>query len=94
MKGNKVSGVVVATPFGRGVVLADVVIDSTGNADIAAAAGADTHYGISAHGDLSVQVAGYPDRGLGQGTNNTGYGNNFRTLELIFDTSICSIMYY
>ncbi len=33
-------GVVVATPEGRGVVLAKVVIDSTGNADIAATAGA------------------------------------------------------
>jgi len=73
MKGNKVAGVVVATPFGRGVVLADVVIDGTGNADMAAAAGADTHYSISALGDLSVQVAGYPDRSLGQRHNNTAY---------------------
>jgi flavin-dependent dehydrogenase len=73
MKGNKVTGVVVATPFGRGVVLADVVIDSTGNADVAAAAGASTHYSISTLGDLSVQVAGYPDRGLGQRHNNTAY---------------------
>ena len=73
MQGNKVAGVVVATPFGRGVVLADTVIDSTGNADIAAAAGADTHYSISAHGDLTVQVAGYPDRGLGRHANNTAY---------------------
>jgi len=73
MQGNKVAGVVVATPFGRGVVLADTVIDSTGNADIAAAAGADTHYSISALGDLSVQVAGYPDRDLGRHLNNTAY---------------------
>jgi len=73
MKGNKVAGVVVATPFGRGVVLADVVIDGTGNADMAAAAGAGTQYSISVLGDLSVQVAGYPDRGLGQRHNNTAY---------------------
>ena len=73
MRGDKASGVVVATPFGRGVVLADVVIDSTGNADIAAAAGAGTRYSISALGDLSVQVAGYPDRSLGQRHNNTAY---------------------
>jgi hypothetical protein len=73
MRGDKVSGVVVATPFGRGVVLADVVIDSTGNADIAAAAGTETQYSISALGDLSVQVAGYPDRSLGQRHNNTAY---------------------
>ena len=73
MKGNKVCGAIVATPFGRGVVLADVVIDSSGNADIAAAAGAGTQYSISALGDLSVQVAGYPDRRLGQHHNNTAY---------------------
>ena len=32
---GKVTGVVVAMPFGRGVVLAKTVIDATGNADIA-----------------------------------------------------------
>ena len=36
-------GAVVATPQGRGVVLAKVVIDATGNADVAAAAGAKYH---------------------------------------------------
>jgi flavin-dependent dehydrogenase len=73
MNGDKVAGVVVATPLGRGIVLADTVVDGTGNADIAAAAGADTHYSISALGDLTVQVAGYPDRRLGHGVNNTAY---------------------
>jgi len=70
MKGNKVSGVIVATPFGRGVVLADVVIDGTGNSDIAAAANANTRYSISKHGDLSVQVTNNPPRKLGAGTWN------------------------
>jgi len=42
--GNRVTGVVVATPFGRGVVLAEVVVDGTGNADIAAVAGAETRF--------------------------------------------------
>ena len=64
-KGNKVVGVVVATPFGRGIVLADVVVDATGNADIAAAANANTHYSISKHGDLSVQISNYASRRLG-----------------------------
>jgi hypothetical protein len=71
--GRKVAGVAVAGPFGRGVVLAKTVIDSTGNSDIAAAAGAGTRYGISALGDLSVQVAGYPKRNLGDGYNNTAF---------------------
>lgn len=70
MDGNKVSGVIVATPFGRGVVLADVVIDSTGNADIAASARADTRYSISKRGDLSVQITNNPVRKLGDGTHN------------------------
>ena len=69
-KGNKVVGVIVATPFGRGVVLADVVVDGTGNADIAAAANANTHYSISKHGDLSVQISNYASRKLGGGTHN------------------------
>jgi hypothetical protein len=69
-KGNKVVGVVVATPFGRGVVLADVVVDGTGNADIAAAANANTHYSISKHGDLSVQISNYASRKLGGGNHN------------------------
>jgi flavin-dependent dehydrogenase len=73
LEGNKVSGVVVATPYGRGVVLADVVIDATGNADIAAAAGAPTEFSISALGDLNVQVAGHPHRSLGDHHRNTAY---------------------
>jgi hypothetical protein len=70
MKGNKVSGIIVATPFGRGVVLADVVVDGTGNSDMAAAAKANTHYSITKHGDLSVQISNYSYRKLGAGTNN------------------------
>jgi len=71
LDGDKVSGVVVATPFGRGVVLADVVIDGTGNADMAASAGAPTEFSISSLGGLSVQMAGYPHRNLGDYYNNT-----------------------
>jgi len=73
LDGTKVSGVVVATPFGRGAVLADVVIDATGNADVAAAAGAPTAFSITPMGDLSVQVAGYPRRNLGDSGMNTCY---------------------
>jgi flavin-dependent dehydrogenase len=73
LDGKKVSGVVVATPFGRGVVLAKIVIDGTGNADVAAAAGAPTEFSITPMGGLSVQVAGYPHRNLGDRGNNTCY---------------------
>jgi hypothetical protein len=44
VENGSVKGVVVATPEGRGVILAKVVIDSTGNADIAAAADARCVY--------------------------------------------------
>jgi len=70
---RKAAGVVVAGPFGRGVVLAKTVIDSTGNSDIAAAAGAKTQYSISRLGDLSVQMAGHPPRNLGARYVNTIY---------------------
>ncbi len=71
MGGQKVVGVVVLTPQGRGVVLAKVVVDSTGNADIAAAAGAVCRYTDDT--DVAVQGAGLPPRELGQKYVNTDY---------------------
>jgi flavin-dependent dehydrogenase len=66
-----VKGAVVATPEGRGVVLAKTVIDSTGNADIAAAAGAQTDY--TGGEEAAVQGAGLPPLNLGAGYTNTDY---------------------
>ncbi|MBI4975857.1 MAG: FAD-dependent oxidoreductase [Spirochaetes bacterium] len=40
MDGDRVNGILVATPFGAGLVETSCVVDATGNADIAAAAGA------------------------------------------------------
>jgi len=71
VKDGCVKGVVVATPDGRGVVLAKVVIDSTGNADIAIAAGAD--YAYTGADTVAVQGAGLPPRGLGAGYTNTDW---------------------
>jgi hypothetical protein len=68
---GRVKGVVVATPEGRGVVLAKVVIDSTGNADIAAAAGADCEY--TSGSAVAVQGAGLPGHTLGAGYTNTDW---------------------
>ena len=69
--GREVKGVLVATPKGRGVVRAKVVIDSTGNADIAASAGADCVYtdGTS----VAVQGSGLPGLRLGAGYTNTDW---------------------
>jgi len=66
-----VKGVVVATPEGRGVVRAKVVIDSTGNADIAAAAGAKCEFTSSEV--IAVQGAGLPGHNLGAGYTNTDW---------------------
>jgi len=71
VEANRVCGVVVATPMGRGVVCADVVIDATGNADIAAAAGAETVFIGPSH--VAVQGAGLPSRPLAAGYENTDY---------------------
>ncbi len=64
-----VKGVVVATPQGRGVVLAKVVIDSTGNADIAAAAGAQCVTTDAT--DIAWQTTGVPPRDAAPHYTNT-----------------------
>ena len=66
-----VKGVVVATSTGRGVVLARTVIDSTGNADIAASAGASCVYTDGTN--VAVQGAGLPPLKLGAGYTNTDW---------------------
>ena len=66
-----VQGVVVATPEDRGVVLAKTVIDATGNADIAAAAGAETEFVGAEH--IAVQGTGLPPVALGASYTNTDY---------------------
>ena len=71
VEAGTVKGVAVVTPQGRGVVLAKVVIDSTGNADIAAAAGAPCVY-TNGHG-LAVQGAGLPPHKPGARYTNTDW---------------------
>lgn len=68
-----VKGVVVATPAGRGLLRAYVVIDATGNADLAAAAGAETMYGDTEEGRVAMQGAGLPEWPLGADYVNTDY---------------------
>jgi len=68
---GRVKGAVVATPQGRGVVLAKVVIDATGNADIAVAAGAQSSY--TDHTELAMQGTGLPPRRLGETYTNTDF---------------------
>ncbi|MDI6449652.1 FAD-dependent oxidoreductase [Anaerobaca lacustris] len=71
VEGRQVQGVVVATPQGRGVVLAKVVIDATGSASIAAAAGADCIYTSAEH--IAIQGTGLPPWEPGARYTNTDY---------------------
>lgn len=72
MEGDRVRGVLVATPYGHGMVSAEVVIDATGNADVAAAAGVACRFGDD-HGDVAVQGAGLALRPLGRDMVNSDF---------------------
>ncbi len=61
-EGDRVSGVVVATPLGRGAAMGRVIIDATGDADVCAAAGAE--FAFLNDGDLCVQEDSFRDLGL------------------------------
>ncbi len=71
VEGNRVKGVVVATPQGRDVVLAKAVVDATGSAAIAAAAGAACVYITGEH--IAVQGTGLPPWNLGARYTNTDW---------------------
>jgi flavin-dependent dehydrogenase len=68
---GKVRGVVVATPEGRGVVLARTVVDATGNGDVAIAAGAAA-MGVGPE-TVAMQGAGLPQREIGATYLNTDW---------------------
>jgi hypothetical protein len=60
MDGDRVTGVVVSTPYGAGILETDTVIDATGDADIAAAAGAPCRVIGAAH--VAMQGTGLSPR--------------------------------
>jgi flavin-dependent dehydrogenase len=66
-----VKGAVIATPQGRGVVLAKVVIDSTGSSDIASAAGAQTMN--TGADEIALQGTGLPAVKLSPSYTNTDF---------------------
>lgn len=71
VENGMVKGVVVATPEGVGVVLAHTVVDSSGSADVAVAAGASYTYtdGLS----VAVQGSGLPFKNPNDFYNNTDW---------------------
>ena len=71
VEGNQVNGIIIATPFGRGIVRSKIIIDSTGSADIAIAAGAQFDYtGLKT---LAVQGAGGGKRDPEDSYNNNDW---------------------
>lgn len=81
VENNAVKGIVVSTPFGRGIILSKVVIDSSGSADIAIAAGAAYEYT-----GKSVAVQG---SGLGTMQPYDYYKNN--DWEFIDDSDVLDV---
>ncbi|HUT95116.1 MAG TPA: FAD-dependent oxidoreductase [Thermoguttaceae bacterium] len=68
---GQVKGAVVVTRQGRGVVLAHAVIDTTGNSDVAVAAGAESQY--TDETEFGMQGTGLPGRKLGTTYTNTDF---------------------
>jgi hypothetical protein len=71
MDGDRVTGVLVSTPYGSGLVHAGAVVDATGNADIPAAAGAPTRVIDERH--VAVQGAGLSPRRPGPAGRNSDH---------------------
>ena len=71
-EGERVTGIVVATPFGRGAVLAKRVVDATGNSDVAAVAGAPCVF--LGPDEIAVQGVGLSPRQLGASYINSDFG--------------------
>ncbi len=68
---KRFTGVVVATPDGRGVILANTVIDSTGNSVIPHCAGLETQ--MIDHEHISVQGTGLPPWHPGENVMNSDW---------------------
>lgn len=68
---GQVTGVIVNTATTRGIIRAGVVIDATGNSDVAAAAGAACR--VVSESDLAIQGSGLPSLPFRPTYHNTDY---------------------
>jgi len=83
-----VRGVLVATPEGAGLVTAKAVVDSSGNADVAAHAGAETE---RVDGDsVAIQGAGLGPRDPGYEYRNTDW--TFADCDDVVDTTAAMVV--
>lgn len=71
MQGSRVEGALVSTPYGAGLVCAGAFVDATGNADVAAAAGAPCRE-IGPH-HVAIQGAGLSPRRPGTHYRNSDH---------------------
>jgi len=71
MNDNQVSGLLVSTPFGAGVLSCGSCVDATGSADVAAAAGAPCRVTGADH--MAVQGAGLSPRPVQPRYNNSDH---------------------
>jgi hypothetical protein len=71
-RGERLAGVAVATPWGHGLIEAGAVLDATGNAQVAAAAGVPCRFGAGDE-DIALQGTGLPVRAPGVDMTNTDY---------------------
>lgn len=71
LDGQQVSGVLVSTPYASGLLRTRAVVDATGNADIAAAAGAPCR--VTDHTHVAVQGTGLSPVQPGVGYRNTDH---------------------
>lgn len=71
MEGERVAGVLVSTPFGSGLVRATTVVDASGSADLAAAAGAPCR--VIDGGHCAVQGTGLSQRRPGHHYLNSDF---------------------
>lgn len=69
--GERIEGIIIHTPFGDGIVRCKCVIDSTGSADIAIAAGSAFEY--TGKKSLAIQGAGLGKFDPGDHYNNTDW---------------------
>ena len=85
VEGDVLKGIVVVLPDGRrGVIRAKTVVDATGNADVAAAAGETTEFITAA--EPAVQGAGLAQHLLGASYNNSdvGFVNDADVADIFF----------
>lgn len=83
VEGNTVVGAIIATPQGRIAVRANCVVDATGSADVAAAAGAETERIGADH--VASQGTGLGARNPGMWYDNTDY--DFIDVNDVVDTT-------